>query len=146
MMKQKIRAYYAHPLTTRTCGIANVVLKNLQENLPEIEFVNPFEQGDHTRQWLQQPNIKSAKEIIRKDLHLIQDCDIVISYFPDSINTQKLTGSIGTPMEYFYARYCLNKLVYALTPYIHPWMMALDVKCEDDIYKLIKRIRKEVLS
>ena len=52
MKQKKLRAYFAHPWITRTHGAANLVLKVLKEYLPEIEFVNPFEQGDITERWL----------------------------------------------------------------------------------------------
>jgi len=122
------------------------VQQELEKGLPEIEFVNPFEVGDLTAQWIQKPNdLAIAKTIVRKDLQLMRDCDLIISYFPDMINaTEPTRGTIGTPMEYFYMRHILNKPAYALSPYRHPWLMALDVRCEIDIDVLIKRVRTEL--
>lgn len=145
MKNKKIRAYFAHPHICRTHGAANLILKVLKEHLPEVEFVNPFEQGDITERWLTHPtDLSIAKEIVRKDLALIQDCNIVIAYFPNTAGTEKLTGGIGTPMELFYTRHILNKPAYALTCYKHPWLIGLDVRCEDNIDVLIARIRREM--
>ncbi len=145
MKQKKLRAYFAHPWITRTHGAANLVLKVLKEYLPEIEFVNPFESGDLTERWTQHPtDLSIAKEIIRKDFSLMQECDLIISYFPDTAGDTPLKGSIGTPMEYLYMRYFLCKPVYALTCFVHPWLIGLDVRCEDNIDVLIARIRREM--
>ena len=144
-MNKKLKAYFAHPWISRTHGAAIIVQRLLEQALPEIEFINPFLAGDLTEQWLAKPNdLTVAKAIVRKDLQLMQECDVIISYFPDMAGIIPLTGGIGTPMEYFYMRHVLYKPVYALTPFKHPWLMALDVRCEQDIYVLIKRIRTEL--
>lgn len=144
MNKPKIKAYYAHPWITETRGASLIVERTLEKALPEIEFVNPFRVGDHTERWLNHPTLDVAKGIVRKDLELMQQCDVLIAYFPDMAGDVALSGGIGTPMEFWYFRHELNKPAYALTPFKHPWIWALDVRCETDIYELIKRVKTEL--
>ena len=144
-MTKKLRAYYAHSYITETHGAASIVENILQRELPEIEIVNPFFVGDKTERWLSDKgNLAVAKEIVRTDVELMNGCDLIISYFPDIAGTIQLSGGIGTPMEIWYFRYTLNRPVYALTPFIHPWLMALEVKASQDIFELCSQIRREM--
>ncbi|MCW3994910.1 MAG: hypothetical protein NWE98_02020 [Candidatus Bathyarchaeota archaeon] len=142
----KYTAYYAHPYVTEECGSAFLVECKLAKELPEIKLVNPFKVGDLTEKWVtnKEKSVALSKQIVRKDLTLMQQSDLLISFFPDMAGNKQLTGGIGTPIEFWYFRYHLQRPAYALTPYIHPWITALEVRCETDIDRLIKRIRMEM--
>jgi len=135
-----MKVYFGHPYETETRGAAIIVLRALQKAFPTWEFVNPFD-SDLTEVWLKNPNnIATAKAIVQKDLHLICQCDLLVAYLPDVPNAGR--GVLGTPMEIFYAAYAKNSPVYCLTPFKHPWLMALDVICADDLDELIKRMKE----
>ncbi len=145
MTNKKLRAYFAHPWITETHGAAAIVQRIIEEKLPEIELVNPFYVGDKTERWLNDKNnLATAKEIVRTDLELMQGCDVIISYFPDIAGVVQLSGGIGTPMEYWYFGYTLQRPIYALTPFKHPWLMALGIRTSQDIFELCKQIRTEM--
>jgi len=135
-----LKAYFAHPYESEVKGAAKIVLHLLQTALPDWQFLNPFD-SDLTEVWLKDPeNITTAKAIMCKDLKLICQSDIVVAYLPDVPMAPR--GVIGTPMEIFYSVYCSNTAVYCLTPFHHPWLMALDVYCTDDIDALIKKLEE----
>jgi len=105
--------------------------------------MNPFDH-DLTESWLKNPQSKTiAKAIVRKDLEMIQDCDFIITYLPRMIGETKYDGSFGTAMEIWYSRMELNKTVYALCGIRHPWLLALNIKMEEDLDTLIQLIRSE---
>ena len=144
-MTKKIKAYFAHPWISRTKGAAKATEQYLKNRLENVEIVNPFDVGDLTKQWIKNPlNISIAKGIIRKDLSLLQECDIIISYFPNAAGDIPMTGGVGTPMEIFFMRHILNKPAYCLTPFKHPWLIALEVKTFEDIDKLIEAVKTEM--
>jgi nucleoside 2-deoxyribosyltransferase len=144
-LKKPIKVYFGHPWITRIHGAAKATEEYLKMHLPNVEIINPFEVGDLTAEWIKNPlSIAIAKAIVRKDLSLLQECDIVISYFPDTAGDIKLNGGIGTPMELFYMRHVLNKPVYCLTPYRHPWLIALGVKTFSDIDELVETVHLEM--
>ena len=143
-MNKKLSAYLAHPWKSETHGAAKVVEHELELGLPNLAVVNPFWCGDLTEQWMKnKESVTIAKAIVRKDLELIQECDFMIVYYPDTCGTEQFYGGFGTPMEIFYATHNLMKRVYALTPFSHPWLKALGVKCYTDIYEMIEEIKRE---
>ena len=140
---KKLKAYFAHAHYSETHGAAIVTLHFLRKGLPEVEIMNPFDH-DLTESWLKNPQSKTiAKAIVRKDLEMIQDCDFIITYLPRMIGETKYDGSFGTAMEIWYSRMELNKTVYALCGIRHPWLLALNIKMEEDLDTLIQLIRSE---
>ena len=110
----------------------------LSKELPDYEWINPFD-SPLTEQWMDRPNAEIARKIVKKDLDLIKHADIVIAYLPDVPHLH----SIGVPMEIFYARYCLGKPVYVVTPWYHPWLLALECNCFATFDDLVRFLRGE---
>jgi len=142
--KPKLICYFSHAWSSEVSGAAKLTLHLLRKALPEIDIQNPFEH-DLTPQYKKNPHsITLSKAIIRKDVEMIKDCDLVIAYLPRMIGETKYEGSWGTAMELWISRMELNKSVYALCGQIHPWLLGLEIKMEEDLDTLIKRIRLEM--
>lgn len=140
MSKNNLKVYYSHPFESEIHGAAKLILGMLENALPNWQFINPFD-SPLTEVWLKDPkNITTAKRIMEKDLKLICQSDIVVAYFPDIRNAGR--GVIGTPIEIFYAAYNKGTPVFCLTEFNHPWLMALDVFCADNIEKLIEKLKE----
>lgn len=144
MNTKKIKAYYCHSWASEVDGAAKLVEFLIGKNLPGLELVNPFKK-DLTEQWLQKPNdLGLAKQIVRTDLELIKECDIVFAYLPDTIGNEKYTGSYGSAMEVFFTRYVLGKPCYVLGEASHPWLMGLEVRHETTLDAMIARLKTEL--
>jgi len=138
-----MKIYFAHPFATEGFS-AKVVLWFLQKAFPDWKFCNPFD-SPLTQLWFDSPVNKHkqiAKEIVEKDLSLIKESDAVLAYIPDLLAEDFPSyAMLGTAMEIFYARRELHKPVYALTPFHHPWLIALEVKTAattDELKKMLK--------
>ena len=132
--------YFAHPRISETKGAALLLLKQVQKEFPNWKFINPF---DHelTEKWKKEPTEQTADLIVQKDLDLICESDIVFAYLPDMITDECNYSTFGTSMEIFYASFIMNKSVYILTPFWHPWLLAFGTICENTIEKLIEKMR-----
>lgn len=135
------KIYLAHPRVTETHGGFFLFKLLLEKEFPEWQFVNPFH-SPLTEEWYKSPTLETAIKIIKKDLELIDECDIVLAYLPDMTFEDEQNASIGTAMEIFYTNYVLHKTVFALTPFNHPWLLNfVDVICRN-IEDLKTKLRK----
>lgn len=135
-----MKCYYSHPFESEIKGGGKVILDMLRRELPNWEFINPFD-SDLTEVWLKDPtNIVTAKAIVNKELKLICQSDVVVAYLPDVNNAGR--GVLGTPMEIFYASYFNGTPVFCLTEFQHPWLMALDVHCFSELERLIEKLKE----
>ena len=126
-----MKVYFAHPRVTETYGSFFLFQLLLEKEFPDWKFVNPF-QSPLTKEWYEKRDLETAMKIIRKDLDLINECDIVLTFLPDTVFDDKQNTTIGTAMEIFYASYILHKPVFALTPFTHPWLLFfVDVICRN---------------
>lgn len=142
---KKLRAYFAHPEKTEVKGAAIVVEHWIEINIPELALLNPFTICRSLENSFRKnpQSITIAKAIVREELNLIKDSDFVVVYYPNMCGTEPFFGGFGTPMEMFYARHCMMKPVYALTPFVHPWLIALGVKCFKDVDEMIEEIKRD---
>lgn len=140
-----MKIYFAHPFATEGSS-AKVVLWALQKAFPDWKFCNPFD-SPLTQLWFDSPANKKeqiAKEIVVKDLKLIRRSNAVLAYIPDlMVEDAPSYATLGTAMEIFYARKILGKPVYALTPFYHPWLVALNVKTASNLDELKKMLKED---
>jgi len=71
---------------------AQALIEFLKKHI-DIEIVNPF-CHPYTERWYKQPTRELADKIVLKDLNWINDCDLVIAFYPEY--------GIGTCMEIWY--------------------------------------------
>jgi len=137
-MGRKLKIYLSHAIERMQEGR---FLKMFLEHVfrDGIEIFNPFHyQGSIRERWVSGERTKSiADMIMRKDLELIRDSDLIIAY---------ITGneSIGTSMEIFFARFVIDKPVIVLILEDHPWLLSLGACRVMSVEQLIQEVRKHV--
>ena len=136
-MKKNLKVYFAHPYTSERKGAAQIFLDIVKRHFHDWTFVNPFD-NPLTEKWQnEQPKTKqTAQTIVEKDLDLIRECDIVIVYFPDIAEPL-----IGCSMEIFFTCYVINKPIFILTPFVHPWLKGLDATITNDLPEFLEKLR-----
>jgi nucleoside 2-deoxyribosyltransferase len=83
----------------------------------------------------EQDKIEIRKDIMERDLKVIDDCDLMIAYTP--------FPSWGTAMEIFYNSYVNCKLTIVITNDLNSWLVALSdicIKSIDELEDVLKRV------
>jgi len=123
--KPKITIYFAHPYDT----FGTKEEKEIEKILTERGFivVNPFEE-QHEKElnkkyevntYYDKSSLEFAKEIVNKDILLVNDCDAFFGWFPKGITI------IGAAIELTWAEK-FKKKIYCLSYKPHPflWVMS----------------------
>ena len=138
--KKKLRIYLAHQgsLGGKFWGT------RLQECLEELgyEVVNPFSYNEEARELTNQWDVEKirneeiSKKIVKKDLGLIDSCDVVVAMVLEQVDSP----TIGMPMEIFYA-FCHHKPIIIFTEFVSPWLIAHGkvVKTYEELLEELKK-------
>jgi len=101
----KLKCYFAHPFNTRGSEEEKKIISILEER--RIEVINPFDGEDRylalfgVKEYWQDPLYNIGRDLWKKDLKQIEDCDMLVAYLPE--------GSIGTAAEIQFALDCQKK-------------------------------------
>jgi len=137
MPKERFKIYLSHAIERRREGNFLEYYLNYMLGEDNIEIFNPFKyQGDIREAWLKGNHSKDiADQIMHKDLELIRDSDLVLTFVPGK-------ESIGTSMEIFFARYHLKVPVIILIQEAHPWLVSLGACRVTSLETLVTEVMK----
>ncbi|MHC1591754.1 MAG: nucleoside 2-deoxyribosyltransferase [Candidatus Helarchaeales archaeon] len=138
-MKKRPLIYYAHPYRMRGSEEEKHHIKVLEEK--GFEVYDPFiGEGDvekrHGGPYYSNPTIEFARELVEKDLEMVEKCDWLIAI---------MVGSTGTAMELMYA-WTLGKKIISIDSRHHPFPMVLSDYLYETFEEFEKNFELEKLS